>query len=215
MRNAIIYAALAAASLAAAAAGPALGAAAPVAEAPIPPPPHVAPPPPANAKPAGPIATAQQELKEAGYDPGPVNGVMTRKTQQAVARYRRRTGRLPAALAAAADGDPVKFVQAALKRLGIYGGRADGRVGPATRDAIVRFEAAKHLKVDPRVDDRLIAALAEAGAMAPPPAAAAQAPNAAAAAPPAAGPAPPPQAASPEALGRRPLPSSVHPPPIR
>lgn len=143
----------------------------------------------------GPIAALQQRLKEAGYDPGPVNGVMTEKTRAAMAAYRQRIG---ASASSAADPDPVERAQAALQRLGLFDGAIDGAVGAQTRDAIVRFQVARHLPVDPRISDRLLADLDAAAPAAPPPDAAAPAPE-------------PPS----EALGRRPLPGWVNPPPVR
>src|SRR6266545_3484778 len=63
-----------------------------------------------------------------------------------------------------AGADPVKRAQANLQRLGLFAGPVDGVVGPRMRDAIIRFEAARRLAIDPRVSDRLLAALEEDGA---------------------------------------------------
>ena len=164
----------------------------------------------------GTIAAVQQQLKQAGYAPGPVNGVMTEKTQRAILTYERRTGRPPEALAAGDAADPVKRAQASLQRLGQFAGTVDGALGPQTRDAIIRFEAGRHLPIDPRVSDRLLAELEQAGAAT---AAAASAPPAAPPANPPAAPGPTtaqlPEGQTPEALGRRQLPGWVNPPPIR
>ena len=174
----------------------------------------------ANDADSGPITALQQQLKREGYMPGPVNGVMTEETRQALATYERRRGRPPAGTTSG-EGDPVRRVQAALQRLGMFDGPLDGVVGPATRDAIIRFEASHHIAVDPRVSDRLLAALEGAGGT---PAATAAAPAPTPAATPAPAPAPPaaaenaPAAAAPmapEATGRRPLPAWLNPPPIR
>jgi peptidoglycan hydrolase-like protein with peptidoglycan-binding domain len=101
--------------------------------------------------------------------------------------------------------------------LGLFADPVDGVVGPQTRDAIIRFEAARHLPVDPRVSDRLLAALDEARVdpgTAPP-----SAPGSTPQAAPATASATPAQTALPEAFseatGRRPLPREVNPPPIR
>jgi peptidoglycan hydrolase-like protein with peptidoglycan-binding domain len=175
------------------------------------------------------IAALQEELRQAGFDPGPVNGVMSEKTTRALVAYERRMRRMPQAIASVGvdAADPVLRAQKELKRLGFYAGPADGALGPGTRDAIIRFEVSRQLPVDPRVSDRLLAALTEqtpaasntAAAPAAPPAPAAPAPAAQDA--PAASPAPqvatgaasPPPA--PEATGRQALPSWVNPPPIR
>lgn len=172
------------------------------------------------------IAALQAELREAGFDPGPANGVMTEQTTRALIAYERRMRRMPQAIASVGvdAADPVMRAQKELKRLGFYSGRPDGELGPGTRDAIIQFEVSRQLPVDPRVSDRLLEALAE------------QAPttNSTAAAAPAAPPpsaqdnAPPPpapatgsqvatgaNASAPEATGRQPLPGWVNPPPIR
>jgi len=173
------------------------------------------------------IAALQEELRQAGFDPGPANGVMTEQTTRALIAYERRMRRMPQAIASVGvdAADPVMRAQKELKRLGFYSGRPDGGLGPATRDAIIRFEVSRQLPVDPRVSDRLLEALAEqapatnsnaatAPATPPPPSAQETAP-----------PLPPPAAGSqvatganapaPEATGRQPLPGWVNPPPIR
>ena len=154
---------------------------------------------------SAPIAALQTELRAGGYDPGPVNGVMTPKTERALADYQR------AHRAPLGAGDPIRHAQQELAALGFLSGPADGVVGPGTRDAIIRFQAANHLPIDPRVSDRLLAELDRATA---PPAAAAAAPalGPGAAAPPGPAAAPP---AEPEAEGRQALPAGVTPPPIR
>jgi peptidoglycan hydrolase-like protein with peptidoglycan-binding domain len=186
----------------------------------------------ALAPPAGPapIATLQQELREAGFDPGPVNGVMSEKTTRALIAYERRMKRLPEAIASVGvdAADPVLLAQKGLQQLGFYSGPMDGALGPGTRDAIIRFEVSRHLPVDPRVSDGLLAALTPesaspaASAPAAPPTAAASAPSApsAQAAAPPTPVTPAPQVATgapaaPQATGRQALPSWVNPPPIR
>src|SRR5207302_553441 len=157
-------------------------------------------------------------LQREGYSPGPANGVMTEQTRRAIAAYAARSGRPPDALAGSGPAEgPIERAQAGLQRLGLFGGPVDGVVGPQTRDAIIRFQAGRHVAIDPRVSDALLAALdaAGAGASAVPAASAAAAPPSA---PETAASAPPPSAPSgavPEALGRRPLPDWVNPPAIR
>jgi peptidoglycan hydrolase-like protein with peptidoglycan-binding domain len=172
------------------------------------------------------IAALQEELRQAGFDPGPVNGVMSEKTTRALVAYERRMRRMPQAIASVGidAADPVLRAQRELKRLGFYAGPADGALGPSTRDAIIRFEVSRRLAVDPRVSDRLLTALtdqastsntATAPAAPPAPASSAQGTPAPAPAAPqvATGAASPPPA--PEATGRQPLPGWVNPPPIR
>src|SRR5207248_6256567 len=88
------------------------------------------------------IAALQEELRQAGFDPGPVNGVMSEKTTRALVAYERRMHRMPQAIASVGidAADPVLRAQKELKRLGFYAGPADGALGPGTRDAIIRFE---------------------------------------------------------------------------
>jgi len=180
---------------------------------------------------SGPIATLQQELREAGFDPGPVNGIMTEKTTRALVAFERRMKRMPQAIASVGvdAADPVLLAQKGLQQLGFYAGRADGALGPGTRDAIIRFEVSRHLPIDPRVSDRLLAALtpetASPAASTPaPPAAAATAPTPSPPSQAAAPPAPASQVATgsagappaaPAATGRQALPNWVNPPPIR
>jgi peptidoglycan hydrolase-like protein with peptidoglycan-binding domain len=175
------------------------------------------------------IAALQEELRQAGFDPGPVNGVMSEKTTRALIAYERRMRRMPQAIASVGvdAADPVLRAQQELKRLGFYAGPADGALGPSTRDAIIRFEVSRQLPVDPRVSDRLLAALTEQAPAASNTAAAPATPPAPAPAPSAEGtPAPSPAAPqvatgganplpAPEATGRQPLPGWVNPPPIR
>src|SRR5207249_11072286 len=99
------------------------------------------------------IAALQEELRQAGFDPGPVNGVMNEKTTRALVAYERRMRRMPQAIASVGidAADPVLRAQKELKRLGFYAGPADGALGPSTRDAIIRFEVSRQLPVDPRV----------------------------------------------------------------
>lgn len=162
----------------------------------------------------GAIAAVQQQLKQEGYAPGPVNGVMTEKTRRAIASYERRTGHPPEVLATGGEADPVKRAQAGLQRLGQFAGTVDGALGPQTRDAIIRFEASRHLPIDPRISDRLLAELEQAGAATTTESAPSPAPPASP--PAAAGPttAQLPEGPAPEALGRRQLPAWVNPPPI-
>jgi len=165
-------------------------------------------------------------LREAGFDPGPANGVMTEQTTRALIAYERRMRRMPQAIASVGvdAADPVMRAQKELKRLGFYSGRPDGELGPGTRDAIIQFEVSRQLPVDPRVSDRLLKALAEQAPTTNSNAAAAPAappPSAQDNAPPPPAPATGSQVATgatapaPEATGRQPLPGWVNPPPIR
>jgi peptidoglycan hydrolase-like protein with peptidoglycan-binding domain len=116
----------------------------------------------AQPAPGASIGGLQKELRGLGYDPGPANGVITKKTRRAIAAYERGAIRPPSAmLAAERVGNAVAQAQRALQQLGLLQGRADGVLGPATREAIIRFQIARALPIDPRVGDALLAALAQ------------------------------------------------------
>jgi peptidoglycan hydrolase-like protein with peptidoglycan-binding domain len=165
---------------------------------------------PGGVAPGGPVVDLQTRLARAGYDPGPLNGVMSAKTERALLAYR-RAAHQPAV--AGPDAGPIAMAQTALRRLGFLTAPADGEIGPQTRDAIIRFQAENQLPVDPRVSDRLLADLDRAGA--PPGSSSAGPPPASppTANPPAANPSAP-APSEPEATGREPLPAGVTPPPI-
>lgn len=152
----------------------------------------------------GPIAALQARLAGLGYAPGPVDGVMSAKTQQAMLAYRRASGQpIWSGSAGGPAGNPIVAAQISLQRLGFLSAPADGVIGPQTRDAIIRFQAARRLPIDPRVSDRLLAALDRASA------------PAATANPPSAAPSPAAAPAEPAITGRQALPLGVTPPPIR
>lgn len=148
----------------------------------------------------GPIAALQARLAGLGYAPGPLDGVMSAKTQQAMRAFQRAGGRQ---IWSGPAGDPIAAAQMALQRLGFLSAPADGVIGPQTRDAIIRFQAARHLPIDPRVSDQLLAELDRASS----PVATANAPSAA--------PSPAAPPAEPAVTGRQALPPGVTPPPIR
>src|SRR5438045_9326971 len=92
------------------------------------------------------IAALQEELRQAGFDPGPVNGVMSEKTTRALVAYERRMRHMPQAIASVGvdAADPVMRAQHELKRLGLYSGQADGALGPGPRVALIRVERSSH-----------------------------------------------------------------------
>src|SRR5438045_6583555 len=105
------------------------------------------------------IAALQEELRQAGFDPGPVNGVMSEKTTRALIAYERRMRRMPQAIASVGvdAADPVLRAQQELRRLGFYTGPADGALGPGTREPIIRFEGSRQRPVDPPDSERPLA----------------------------------------------------------
>src|SRR5436305_2256711 len=77
------------------------------------------------------IAALQEELRQAGFDPGPVNGAMNEKTTRALVAYERRMRRMPQAIASVGldAADPVVRARKELKPLDSAAGPADGPLG--------------------------------------------------------------------------------------
>lgn len=111
------------------------------------------------------IREIQETLNEKGFKAGPADGTMGPRTRGAIRDYQRKAG-LPVDGVASKDvldhmkfarpevtagsgsggtkqaaGDPLtRDVQRELLRLGYYGGAIDGLYGPATRQAIERYQ---------------------------------------------------------------------------
>lgn len=111
------------------------------------------------------IRAIQETLNEKGFTAGPVDGAMGPRTRSAIRDYQRKAG-LPVDGVASKDvldhmkfarpevtagtgstapkqaaGDPLtRDVQRELLRLGYYDGAIDGLYGPATRQAIERYQ---------------------------------------------------------------------------
>lgn len=111
------------------------------------------------------IRAIQETLNEKGFKAGPVDGAMGPRTRSAIRDYQRKAG-LPVDGVASKDvldhmkfarpevtagsssggakqaaGDPLtRDVQRELLRLGYYSGAIDGLYGPATRQAIERYQ---------------------------------------------------------------------------
>ena len=111
------------------------------------------------------IRAIQETLNEKGFKAGPADGAMGPRTRGAIRDYQRKAG-LPVDGVASKDvldhmkfarpdvtaggggtapkqaaGDPLtRDVQRELLRLGYYGGAIDGLYGPATRQAIERYQ---------------------------------------------------------------------------
>ena len=118
---------------------------------------------------SGPVRTLQRRLAAAGYPPGPIDGRYGPLTEGAVIRFQAARGlwvdgiagpRTLAALASpklvllpgagyAADGSGlVRVLQRRLARAGYPPGPIDGRYGPRTESAVIRFQTAKRLRID-------------------------------------------------------------------
>jgi peptidoglycan hydrolase-like protein with peptidoglycan-binding domain len=138
------------------------------------------------------VEAIQAALREAGYYPGPLDGIAGEQTRAAIAAYEQKLGWAPtgaasrsllAALQAGAsarrttadagehaaptivpDGR-VAAVQEALAKAAYGPLKADGLFGPQTRDAIVRFQQDHGLSVNGEINDALIIELRAAGAL--------------------------------------------------
>jgi peptidoglycan hydrolase-like protein with peptidoglycan-binding domain len=131
------------------------------------------------------IIGLQEELQAHGYKPGPVDGVLGARTKQAIRQYQKDAGlqvngvaskelldhmkfALPKVNAKPGSAEPsralVSEVQQLLWDRGYYRDAVDGLMGPATRDAVKRFQADAKLPVTGVVDQRLKGELASASA---------------------------------------------------
>jgi peptidoglycan hydrolase-like protein with peptidoglycan-binding domain len=119
----------------------------------------------------------QEELVAHGYNPGPVDGEFGSRTERAIRQYQQDAGLLVTGVASkellehmkfalpkvyaknAATGGPsrelVREVQTGLAARGYYAAEIDGLTGPATREAVRRFQADAGLPVTGAVDQRL------------------------------------------------------------
>ena len=123
------------------------------------------------------VASLQQALRDAGFDPGPIDGDFGPRTRAAVVAFQqargltvdgvvgpqtwgalRGAGGAPAAapvpsgghpqLSQGARGGAVTELQQKLAAAGFDPGGVDGDFGPMTRSAVVRFQTANGLSVD-------------------------------------------------------------------
>lgn len=126
----------------------------------------------------------QTLLNSLGYDVGTPDGLFGSATRRGVrafqidqhqaadgfpttdllAALRTRAGVAPPAPPAPRPLDTrgIRELQRLLNRMGYHAGRADGQIGPATRDAIRRFERRQHMEVRGRATDVVLHAAREA-----------------------------------------------------
>lgn len=119
----------------------------------------------------------QEELTAHGYKPGPADGVLGPRTQQAIRQYQKDAGLQVNGVASKELLEHMKFalpkvnaktggatapsrelvveVQRGLAARGYYTAEVDGLAGPATREAVRRFQADAGLPVTGTVDQRL------------------------------------------------------------
>jgi len=126
------------------------------------------------------VKEIQESLKEAGFDPGSVDGVLGEKTRMAIKGFQKKeglksTGKIDSATQLAlnrvkeikkpSSGAKLKFaslnitapedkkqIQIALQNAGYYKGKIDGKIGSRTKAAIIAFQKAKQLNPDGVVD---------------------------------------------------------------
>lgn len=130
------------------------------------------------------VLELQTLLNSLGYGAGPADGLFGSGTRRAVRAFqadrgqaadgfptaallsavRERAGITPEPVAAprALDSRGIRELQRLLTRLGYRPGRADGRIGPATREAIRRFERRQGLEVRGRATDVVLRAARDA-----------------------------------------------------
>ena len=103
------------------------------------------------------IRNIQEALDARGYDPGPVDGQMGRRTRQAIRQFQtdeklRVDGKPTHALLhiLTAEGHPsaVEMVQLKLTKLGYNPGPVNGQMGRRTRQAIQQFQQDQGLATD-------------------------------------------------------------------
>lgn len=135
------------------------------------------------------VESVQRELLSAGYYKGPVDGVIGRRTRQAIAAYQQAMGLEPdgqatsdlaehirftrevseaslftGTVAAAPDAEQrasIRRVQTGLADLAYSPGEINGELTSQTRDAILSFQRDHHLPETGEVSDQLIAELAK------------------------------------------------------
>jgi peptidoglycan hydrolase-like protein with peptidoglycan-binding domain len=128
------------------------------------------------------IRSLQSQLKAAGFDPGPLDGVLGAKTTSALRRLQlgcanlndllnnfgtfQQSGGMQTAKQTAPDrtfgADETRLIQVRLKEAGFDGGPIDGVMGSRTRSALFRFQSGcaivknlpAYLKTEPQTAER-------------------------------------------------------------
>ncbi|HEY6367003.1 MAG TPA: peptidoglycan-binding domain-containing protein [Candidatus Binatia bacterium] len=131
------------------------------------------------------IRSLQSQLKAAGFDPGPLDGVLGAKTTSALRRLQlgcanlndlldnpdfgtfQQSGGMQTAKQSAPDrtfgADETRLIQVRLKEAGFDGGPIDGVIGSRTKSALFRFQSGcaivkdlpAYLKTEPQTAERL------------------------------------------------------------
>lgn len=128
-----------------------------------------------------PVRVLQRELELAGEQPGPVDGLFGPRTEAAVVRFQLRSGlsldgiagpltqaalrqaartlRPGAGYAKAHGSARVRTLQRVLRVVGVDPGPVDGRFGPRTEAAVLRFQRQHGLTMDGLAGDKTLRAL--------------------------------------------------------
>ncbi len=121
------------------------------------------------------VERLQKILRAFGYTTGNPDGKFGVSTREAVARFQKDEGlevtrfvdkSTWASMEEYLGSDLFKgvelngkAVQLALRKAGVFSGKADGRLGPRTREAIQAFQSARGLAADGRIGLRTLKAL--------------------------------------------------------
>jgi len=123
------------------------------------------------------IEEVQQLLNIYGYNAGAPDGVLGRRTRDAIEKFQIDNGINPSRFVDEAtwaklkafrdqgfikEGDlNVEFIQKILKKAGYNPGSADGEFGAKTKDAVMKFQKAHHLKADAKIGYKTLTALSK------------------------------------------------------
>ncbi len=133
------------------------------------------------------VEEIQNALKDAGFEPGPIDGVMGAQTRAAIKGLQKTkglkaTGKIDSKTQLALNrekeiekpsfkvesefgswdidsSDKTKQIQAALKKAGFYKGKIDGKIGPRTKAAVRDFQKAMKLNPDGVAGSKTLEAL--------------------------------------------------------
>ncbi len=118
------------------------------------------------------VEEIQNALKDAGFDPGPADGIIGAQTRVAIKGFQKKHGLKPTgkidpvtnlalnknkAIEKPLVGMGQEFdlveksgeqIQRALENAGFYKGKIDGKIGPRTKEAVRDFQKAKGLNAD-------------------------------------------------------------------
>ena len=113
------------------------------------------------------LTILQHALKDAGFDPGTIDGKMGSDTRNAIRKYREQNGLSEGAAVddellfslGIADADTYEQVQEALNKAGYDCGKPDGVPGDQTRRSIEAYREEHQLGSGSGVDEALLEAL--------------------------------------------------------